>query len=192
MSDNKTLEKKPRKRWYVIQTYTGQEKKVKEDLESRIKSLNVENDILRVFIPIIKKIEVKEKADGTKVQKELEIPAYPGYVFVKMIVNDESWFIVRNTPNVTGFLGSSGGRTLPVPLPRHEIEAILKKYDEKKQIKTYDHYVGTKVTVSSGPFKNISGEIFSVNNEKEIAVIEVDMFGRTTQIEVEIRDLKLI
>lgn len=183
---------KMRKRWYVIQTYTGQEKKVKEDLESRIKSLNVENDIQRVFIPIIKKIEVKEKADGTKVQKEIEIPAYPGYVFVKMLVTNESWFIVRNTPQVTGFLGSSGNRTLPVPLPKHEIDAILKKFDQKKQIKTYDHYVGTKVTVNEGNFKGLSGEILEVNNEKETATVGVEMFGRVTPVEVEIRKLKLL
>ena len=111
------------RRWYVVQTYSGFENSVKLNLERRIESMQMENLIYQVMIP--EELKIEKKADGTL--KEKMVKMYPGYVFIELNVTDESWFVVRNTPGVTGFLGSSGGGTKPVPLPPEEINPILKK-----------------------------------------------------------------
>ncbi len=136
------------RRWYIVQTYSGFESSVQEDLERRIESMGMQDLIFQVMIPEENYIE--KKADGS--QKEKVRKMFPGYVFVEMIVTDESWFVVRNTPKVTGFLGSSGGGTKPVPLPPEEIEHILRKIGKLEKPK-FDFEVGEVVVITAGPFK---------------------------------------
>ncbi|XMB67603.1 transcription termination/antitermination protein NusG [Mycoplasmatota bacterium zrk1] len=165
--------------WYIAQTSSGFEKSVKLNLERRITSMGMEDFIFQVFIP--ETIEIDVKADGKKVEKLKKM--FPGYVFVEMIVTDESWFIVRNTPGVTGFLGSSGGGTKPVPLAIDEIEPILKKCGMIEEIEL-DAEIGDKAHVIEGPFSGQIGTINSIDQDNQKLEILVDMFGRRTPIEL--------
>ena len=156
------------RRWYIIQTYSGFENSVKEDLERRIETMGQQDYIFNVLIP--EEEYEEEKKDGSKVIKKRKM--FPSYVFVEMIVTEKSWFIVRNTPKVTGFLGSSGKGAKPVPLPPDEINAILRNIGLLEK-PVYNFNVGDKVTVISGAFIGQTCEVSSVNNEKEILVVLV-------------------
>lgn len=168
------------RRWYVIQTYSGLESSVKEELERRRESYNLQDYIFEIIIP--EETVMETKSDGSKKEKVKKM--FPGYVFVEMIVTDDSWFVVRNTPKVTGFLGSSGNRTKPVPIARTEIDVLLKKVGIIKEAEI-DVEVGEKVRVVSGPFKDKIGEVSAVNVEKRIVTISIDMFGRDTPTDFE-------
>jgi transcriptional antiterminator NusG len=172
------------RRWYVCQTYSGYENSVKLNLERRIESMQMEDKIYQVMIP--EEIRHEKKADGTIKEKLVKI--FPGYVFIEMEVTDDSWFVVRNTPGVTGFLGSSGGGTKPVPLPPEEINPILKKAG-LMEIPTFDMEVGDKVRLITGPFRDQIGAIDSIDTEKEIVTVLVDMFGRQTPVELGFDDV---
>ena len=141
--------------------------------------------IFQVIIP--EETVVETKADGSKKEKVRKM--FPGYIFVEMIVTDDSWFIVRNTPKVTGFLGSSGGGTKPVPLPHDEINIILKKIG-KLDKKALDFAVGDTVVVCNGPLNGQTGEVGNIDNEKEKVTVFVEMFGRKTPIELEFDEVK--
>ena len=154
------------KRWYVCQTYSGYENSVKLNLERRIESMQMEDRIYQVMIP--EEIRIEKKADGTTKEKLVKI--FPGYVFIEMEVTDDSWFVVRNTPGVTGFLGSSGGGTKPVPLPPEEIIPILKKAG-LMEIPKLDIEIGEKVRVITGPFRDQIGGIDSIDEEKQEVVV---------------------
>jgi transcriptional antiterminator NusG len=167
------------RRWYIAQTSSGFEQAVKTNLERRIQSMGMEDFIFTVFIPETKEIEIKP--DGRKVEKMKKM--FPGYVFVEMIVSDESWFIVRNTPGCTGFLGSSGGGTKPVPLTSDEIEPILKKCGIVESY-TIDAEVGDPVQIIDGPFRGQYGSINHIDNDTQKVEVLVDMFGRLTPIEL--------
>jgi len=163
------------KQWYIVQTYSGQENSVKINLERRIETMQMEDKIFQVVIP--EETVLEKKADGTTKEKINKL--YPGYVFVEMIVTDDSWFVVRNTPGVTGFLGSSGGGTKPVPLPHDEINPILKRAGVIQTPKV-DIEKGQKVRVTAGPFMNQVGTVEAVDFDKEIVTVLVEMFGRET------------
>lgn len=165
--------------WYAVQTYSGQENSVKVNLERRIESMQMEDKIFQVVIP--EEIQQEKRADGTTKEKLVKI--YPGYVFIEMIVTDDSWFVVRNTPGVTGFLGSSGGGTKPIPLPPEEINPILKRVGIIQKPKL-DVKIGQKVRVTAGPFANQIGEVDSIDHEKEVLTVLVEMFGRETPAEL--------
>ena len=178
------------KKWYIVQTYSGQENSVKEDLEHRIESMGFQDKILQILSPDEEYEE--EKKDGHKVVKTRKM--FPGYVFVEMEVDKEvderAWFMVRNTPKVTGFLGSSGGGTKPVPIPTEEMNDILLKIG-KLEKPVYDYQVGDKVNIISGSFTGQVGEIASVNFEKEIATVLVTFFGgRPTPMELKFTEFK--
>jgi transcriptional antiterminator NusG len=173
------------RRWYVVQTYSGYENSVKLNLERRIESMQMEDFIFQVMIP--EEIRQERKADGTLKEKLVKI--FPGYVFVEMIVSDKSWFIVRNTPGVTGFLGSSGGGTKPVPLPPDEINPILKKCG-LMEVPKLDITVGQKVKVVSGAFRDQIGSVDSIDEEKQEITVLVDMFGRQTPVELSFEDIE--
>ena len=175
------------RRWYVVQTYSGFENSVKLNLERRIESMQMEDKIFQVMIP--EEIKIEKKADGTI--KEKLIKTFPGYVFLEMEVTDDSWFVVRNTPGVTGFLGSSGGGTKPVPLPAEEINPILKKFG-LMEIPTIDVEIGEKVRVATGPFTNQIGTVDSIDNEKQEITVLVDMFGRQTPVELGFEDIEKV
>lgn len=174
------------KRWYIIQTYSGYENSVKKDLERRIDSMGMNDYIFQIIVPIETIIE--KKADGTEKEKIKQM--YPGYVFVEMIVTEESWFVVRNTPRVTGFLGSSGGGTKPVPLEDGEMDAILFKAGMKSK-PTYEHLLGLNVEVINGPYSGQQGVVSSVDAEQEMVVVDIELFGgRPTPTELGLDDIK--
>ncbi len=173
------------RRWYIVQTYSGYENSVKINLERRIESMQMEDFIYQVMIP--EEIHQERKADGTIKEKLVKI--FPGYVFVEMVVNDDSWFIVRNTPGVTGFLGSSGGGTKPVPLPPDEINPILKKCG-LMEVPKLNVEVGEKVKVIGGAFRDQIGTVDSIDQEKQEITVLVDMFGRQTPVELSFEDIE--
>jgi len=175
----------PERRWYIVQTYSGYENSVKINLERRIESMQMEDYIYQVMIP--EELRQERKADGTIKEKLFKV--FPGYVFLEMIVNDESWFIVRNTPGVTGFLGSSGGGTKPVPMPPDEINPILKKCG-LMEIPKLDIAIGEKVRVVGGAFRDQIGAIDSIDQEKQEVTVLVDMFGRQTPVELSFEDIE--
>jgi len=175
------------RRWYVCQTYSGYENSVKLNLERRIESMQMEDCIFQVMIP--EEIRQEKKADGTIKEKLYKI--FPGYVFIEMSVTDDSWFVVRNTPGVTGFLGSSGGGTKPVPLPADEINPILKKCG-LMEVPKLDVEVGEKVRVVTGPFKDQIGAVDNIDEEKQEVTVLVDMFGRQTPVELGFEDIEKV
>ena len=175
------------RRWYIIQTYSGFENSVKEDLERRIETMGQQDYIFNVLIPEEEYEETKK--DGTKVIKKRKM--FPSYVFVEMIVTEKSWFIVRNTPKVTGFLGSSGKGAKPVPLPPEEINGILRNIGLLAK-PVYDFNVGDKVTIISGPFANKVVEIVAVSEEKEIVTVLIEFLGRPSPTEFAFTDVKKI
>lgn len=175
------------RRWYIVQTYSGFENSVKINLQRRIESMQMEDLLSQIVIP--EEIQIERKPDGT--QKEKMVKIFPGYVFVEMIVTDDSWFVVRNTPGVTGFLGSSGGGTKPVPLPPEEINPILKKCGLMEAPKI-DVELGEKVRVTTGPFNGQIGTIDEIDAEKQELTVLVDMFGRKTPVELNFEDIEKI
>ncbi len=166
------------KRWYIVQTYSGLENSVKMNLDRRIESMQMEDKIFQVVIP--EEITFEKKSDGTTKEKLVKI--YPGYVFIEMIVTDDSWFVVRNTPGVTGFLGSSGGGTKPIPLHADEINPILKKAGLIAVPKLKVN-LGEKVRVVAGPFMNQIGIVDEIDQERAVVTVLVEMFGRQTPAE---------
>lgn len=175
----------PKVRWYIIQTYSGYENAVKSDLERRAESMGMSDYIFRVIVP--EETIIETKADGKQKEKVKQI--FPGYVFVEMMVTDESWFVVRNTPRVTGFLGSSGGGTKPVPLSPDEINQILLKIGVMQK-PTYDHLVGKEVEILNGAFSGMKGEVTVVDNDQEKITVNIDVFGRSTPTEVDAVDIR--
>jgi len=173
------------RRWYVCQTYSGYENSVKLNLERRIESMQMEDKIFQVMIP--EEIRTEKKADGTTKEKLVKI--FPGYVFIEMEVTDDSWFVVRNTPGVTGFLGSSGGGTKPVPLPPEEINPILKKAG-LMEIPKFEMSKGERVRVITGPFNSQIGTIDNIDEDHQVVTVLVDMFGRQTPVELGFEDIE--
>ena len=166
------------KNWYVIHTYSGYEKKVKDNLERKVRSMGLENVIERILVPEEDEIDVK---DGRK--RTVRRKIYPGYVFVEMEVNDRSWYVVRNTPGVTGFVGSA---TKPVPLEPQEVRRILKSQGIEKEVRPQISVeIGEQVRIISGPFDNFYATITEINNEKRTLKGLIDMFGRETSVEVD-------
>lgn len=177
------------KRWYVVTTYSGFENSVKQDLERRMESMNMTHLIYQVLVPE----EVEEVTDKKGNVKQKVNKMFPGYVFVEMEVEGEmdekAWFMVRNTPKVTGFLGSSGGGTKPVPVPKDEMDEILRKLGIVTKPK-FEIEVGDRVEVSDGSFKGMIGDVSLVNIEKEELTVLIDMFGRQTPMEFHINQVK--
>ncbi|MDO4911931.1 MAG: transcription termination/antitermination protein NusG [Lactobacillus sp.] len=169
-----------KKQWYVLHTYSGYEDKVKSDLLSRAQSMGMQDYIFRVVVPEESKVE---EVRGKK--QEVEEKVFPGYVLVEMVMTDESWFIVRNTPNVTGFVGSHGGGSKPNPLLEEEIEHILKMQGEPAKPVLEDYEVGESVKITSGAFDGLIGKITELQPDKNKIFVTIDMFGRQTSAELE-------
>lgn len=167
------------KRWYVLQTYAGYENKVFKNLLKRIETMNMQDKIFRVLVPEEKEIKIK---DG--VRKEKMKKTFPGYVLIEMIDTDDSWFTVRNTPGVTGFLGSSGKGTRPVPLSDGEIQPILAKMGVTNTEVTVDVQIGQQILIAAGPFSGQVGTIESIDVDSQKLVILVDLFGQETPVEL--------
>lgn len=174
------------KQWYVVNTYSGHENKVKEKLDMRIQSMNMQDYIFRVIVPEKTEIEIK---DGVK--KERVKKLFPGYVLVEMIMTDEAWYVVRNTPGVTGFLGSSGKGAKPFPLFKHEIDNILKTIGVPDKPVVVDLKVDDKVKINDGPFKLMAGKVLEIDKENNKAKVSIDLFGQETTVEVDLTQIEL-
>lgn len=174
------------KQWYVVNTYSGHESKVKDNLEMRIQSMDMQDYIFRVIVPETKEIEIKDGKQKEKVKK-----MFPGYVLVEMIMTDEAWFIVRNTPGVTGFLGSSGKGAKPFPLFPHEIEKILSTMGMSLKEVSVDLKEGDRVKITDGPFKLMAGKIIEIDLESSKAKVNIDLFGQETTVEVDLVQVEL-
>jgi len=181
------MAQKGEKLWYIVQTYSGKENSVRDNLISRITSMNMQEQIFQVVVP--EETVQEKKEDGTI--KEKVVKLYPGYVFIEMIDNDDSWWVVRNTPQVTGFLGSAGKKTRPVPVPSYEMEPILKACGMVKAPEV-NYHVGDTVTVVRGNFKDQVGVVESIDNEKMEVTISIEMFGRQIEIPVAASDVETL
>lgn len=170
--------------WYAIHTYSGYENAVARNLKQRIDSLGMESQIFDVVVPTEKKIRVK---GGKRITEEERI--YPGYVLVDMIVNDESWYIVRNTPRVTGFVGSG---TQPVPLSQAEYESLMKRMNDGNVKHKVDLSPDDIVIITDGPFKELEGKVGEVDEQSGRVKVLVSMFGRETPVELDFLQVKKI
>jgi transcription termination/antitermination protein NusG len=165
------------RRWYVIHTYSGYEEAVARNLKQRIESLGMEDKIFNVLVPKEKKIKIR----GGK-KEIVEEKIYPGYVFVEMIVTDDSWYVVRNTPNVTGFVGSG---TTPIPVSEQEMNELLKRIELKEPQYKIEVKVGDLVKIIDGPFKDFDGRVSEVDEERGKVKVMINLFGRDTPVELD-------
>lgn len=170
--------------WYVLHTYSGYEDNVCRNLLQRIDSMDMEDKIFSVLVPKENKIKIK---NGKR--KVIEERIFPGYVLVEMIVTDDSWYVVRNTPNVTGFIGSG---TTPTPISEEEIRALKSRMGVKEPKYKIDVSVGDVVKINDGPFKDFDGKVDGVDEEKGKIKVLVQMFGRETPLELDFLQIKKI
>jgi transcriptional antiterminator NusG len=170
--------------WYAIHTYAGYENAVARNLKQRIESLAMGDKIFNVIVPTEKKIKVK----GTK-RVEEEEKIYPGYVLVEMIVTDDSWYVVRNTPRVTGFVGSG---VYPVPLDKSEVDSLFARMTKAGVEHSTDLSAGDLVKIADGPFKDFEGKISDVDRERGKIKVLVSMFGRETPVELDFLQVKKV
>lgn len=172
------------KRWYVIHTYSGYEENVVEALTQRIGTMDMEEKIFGVFVPKEKKIKIKNGA-----RKVVEEKIFPGYVLVEMIVTDDSWYVVRNTPNVTGFIGT--GNT-PTPIPQEQVDALMKRVGVSEPEFKIDVSKGSLVAITDGPFKGQQGKVDEVDESRGKIKVMVNMFGRETPLELDFLQIKKV
>lgn len=170
--------------WYVVHTYAGYENAVMRNLKQRIESLGMEDKIFNVIVPTEKKIKIK---GGKRVEEEEKI--YPGYILVDMIVTEDSWFVVRNTPRVTGFVGSG---IYPVPIDPKEAEDLFRRMDSHTVRHKIDLSLNDAVTIVDGPFKDLDGKVNEVDEERGKVKVLVAMFGRETPVELDFLQVKKI
>ena len=175
------------KQWYVVNTYSGHENKVKEKLEMRASSMGMEDYIFRVVVPSQKEVVVK---NGKEVEKDTKM--FPGYILVEMIMTDEAWFVVRNTPGVTGFIGSSGKGAKPFPLTKEEVDKILGSMGMSRLDVENELEEGTQVKVLKGAFANMYGKVNKLDMANQIVEVSLDLFGQETIVEVGFEDIEKV
>jgi transcriptional antiterminator NusG len=163
--------------WYVIHTYSGYEKKVQKNLEHRVESMGMQNQIFRIVVPVEEEVDIK---DGQR--RVVERKIFPGYVLVQMLMNDDSWYVVRNTPGVTGFVGSG---TKPTPLPDSEVERILKRMETEAPKVRVSFREGQRVRIVDGPFTDFHGVVDDIDTERGRVRLMVSFFGRETPLELD-------
>lgn len=174
-------------KWYVVHTYSGYENKVKADIEKTVHNRELQDQIFEVVVPLETVVEVK---GGTK--KSAQKKMFPGYVLINMVMNDESWYVVRNTRGVTGFVGPG---SKPVPLTPTEIKALgitFSGTEAPKPVIQFAGKVGDEVMILSGAWENTVGVIKGINESKQLLTINVEMFGRETPVEISFTDVKLM
>jgi transcription termination/antitermination protein NusG len=172
------------KNWYVIHTYSGYEDAVSSNLKQRVESLGMEDKIFNVIVPKEKKIKIKAGK-----RKTVEEKIYPGYVLVEMIVTDDSWYVVRNTPNVTGFVGVG---TTPVPVSKAEIDSLQKRMGVESPQYKIEVRPGDSVKIVDGPFKDFDGKVSEIDEARGKIKVLVNMFGRDTPVELDSLQIKKI
>ncbi len=176
-----------KKEWYVVNTYAGHENRVKENLQRRVETMGLTEYLFRIIVAEEQVIEVK---NGKKVEKTRNL--FPGYLFVEMIMTDDAWYIVRNTPGVTGFIGSSGGGAKPFPVSDDEVEALLRKMGLHDKNVAIDFAVGDRVRILTGPFTNTEGTVESIDFENKTAEILIILFGRETPTTIDCADVERV
>ena len=177
-----------KKEWYVVNTVTGYEYKVKEKLEMMIvNSPEIQESIFRVIVPEQTIVEYKDGVKKEKIKK-----MFPGYVLVEMIMTDEVWFIVRNTQGVTGFIGSSGKGAKPIPLMPDEVDRILSNMGMSRMDTAKELVEGTKVKITDGPFKNMIGKISQVDLDNKKVELLLDLFGQETSVEASLSEIEIL
>jgi len=170
--------------WYVLHTYSGYEEAVARNLKQRIESMGMEDKIFNVLVPTEKKIKIKSGK-----RKLVEEKVYPGYVLVEMIVTDDSWYVVRNTPRVTGFVGSG---TTPTPVSAEEIGELQKRMGVEEPKYKIDFALGDAVKITDGPFKDTDGKVSEVDEERGRVKVLISIFGRETPMELDFLQVKKI
>ncbi len=170
--------------WYVVHTYAGYENAVMRNLKQRIESLGMEDKIFNVIVPTEKKIKIK---GGKRVEEEEKI--YPGYILVDMIVTDDSWYVVRNTPRVTGFVGSG---VYPVPIDKKEVDSLFARMNADKVTHTINLIENDAVLIVDGPFKELEGKVSEIDEERGKVKVLVNMFGRETPVELDFLQVKKV
>lgn len=174
--------------WYVVHTYSGYENKVKANLEKRIETMEMQDYIYRIIVPTSTVVEEK---NGKREEKEKK--SFPGYVLVEMKMIDEAWYVVRNTPGVTGFVGSHGNGSKPNPLMPWEMDSILATMGEKEEVVVQVPVeIGEVVYIKAGPFADSEGRVVEVDMEHSKVIVEVNMFGRDTSVELPMNDIQKI
>lgn len=169
----------------MIHTYSGYENKVKTNLEKRIETMGMEDKIFRVLVPEEEETEIK---DGKK--KVVKKKFFPGYVLAEMIMTDDSWYVVRNTPGVTGFIGSSGQGAKPTSLLPEEVDTLLKRMGMNDSVVQLDFEMKENVRVTDGPFSNFTGTIEHIDMDKQKIKVHVNMFGRETPVELDFSQIE--
>ena len=172
------------KRWYVLHTYSGYEENVSRNLKQRIESMDMEDKIFDVLVPTETKIKIRN-GKRTTIREKI----FPGYVLVNMIVTDDSWYVVRNTPNVTGFVGSG---TTPTPISEEEVKELQRRMGVEEPTYKVDVSVGSPVKIVDGPFKDFEGKISEIDESKGKVKVLVSMFGRETPVELDSLQIKKI
>jgi len=174
------------KQWYVVNTYSGHENKVKEKLEMRASSMDMKDFIFRVIVPEQKEVEVKDGVSKEKIKK-----MFPGYILVEMVMSDEAWYVVRNTPGVTGFIGSSGKGAKPTALQPYEVDNILRNMGISRLDVDKELEPGAKVKIIAGAFTGMYGTIETLDLPNQKLILNVDLFGQETAVEVELSQIEL-
>ena len=174
-----------KKEWYVDNTYAGHENRVKDNLEKRLETMGISDNLFRIVVAEETQIEVKNDKS-----KEVVKNIFPGYLFVEMIMTDEAWYVVRNTPGVTGFIGSSGGGAKPFPVAKEEIEDILRRIGQSDKKIEVEFKVGDTVKIVSGPFSGMEGVVDTMNDQTRVATVLIILFGRETPTDINYIDLK--
>lgn len=194
----KEIEKIAEKQWYIVTTYSGHENKVKENILLRAESYNLKGEVFRVVVAEEEYQAVdKDGKPRFKLNKETNVQEpvmktrnfYPGYVFVEMIMTDGSWFMVRNTPSVTGIAGSSGGGQKPTPVDTKEIESVLKRIGMVDKSMYVGYNVGDLVKIIHGTFANLEGKIIAIDKEKGIVRVDTIFFGRNTPVDIDFGEI---
>lgn len=172
------------RRWYVLHTYSGYEENVSRNLKQRIESMDMEDKIYNVLIPTENRIKIKNGKRKIVTEK-----IFPGYVLVEMVVTDDSWYVVRNTPNVTGFVGSG---TTPTPISETEVKELLQRMGVAEPKYKIDVETGSAVRITDGPFKEFEGKVSEVDEGRGKVKVLVSMFGRETPVELDFLQIKKV
>ena len=184
------------KQWYIATTYSGHEQKVADNIKKRVESMNLSDYVFRIVvaeeeIPVLNKdgSQAYVEKNGVKMPKVKTKNLYPGYVFVEMIMTDDSWYMVRNTPGVTGIAGSSGGGQKPTPVSPKEIETVLKRMGMVDNSMYENYHVGDNIKIIHGTFANVEGKIVSIDKEAGTVKVDTVFFGRHTPVDVEFSEI---
>lgn len=173
--------------WYVVNTYAGHENRVKENLQKRLETMGISDSLFRIVVAEEPEIEIK---NGKQVEKMHNM--FPGYIFVEMKMTDEAWYVVRNTPGVTGFIGSSGGGAKPFPVASDEMESILRRMGQSDKKVVVDFQVGDTVKILTGPFSGMEGTVSTMNDQTQVANVLTMLFGRETPTDIAYNDLQKV